>query len=63
MTEEFYLEMQKGIVERFQSLSVEDKNVMRIIHGNNEQYASILRHVLGEDIMSGLPRMNRETVE
>ena len=63
MKEQFYIELQQGIVERFQSLSAEDKNVMRIIHGNNEQYASILRHVLGEDIMSGLPRMNRETVE
>ena len=60
MTEEFYLEMQKGIVERFQSLSIEDKNVMRVVHGNNEKYASILLHVLGDDIMRGLPYMNRE---
>ena len=60
MNEEFYFELQKGIVERFQSLPVEDKNVMRIVHGNNEKYASILRHVLGDNIMSGLPRMHRE---
>jgi len=60
MREEFYNELHRGIAERFQSLPVEDKNIMRVVHGNNEKYASILRHVLGDDIMSGLPHMHRE---
>ena len=63
MTEEkFYSELQRGVVERFQSLSTEDQNIIRIIHNNNEEYTYILHQVLGDSIMNGLPKL-RSTEE
>ena len=58
MTEEkFYSELQRGVVERFQSLSTEDQDIIRIIHNNNEKYTYILHQVLGDSIMNGLPKL------
>ena len=52
-----------GFVYLLKPVSGREVTVQReklLLTGNNEKYASILRHVLGDGIMSGLPRMNRE---
>ena len=53
--EEFYEELQLGIVERFQQLSEEDQNVVR--KNGDSEYARVMRKFLGKEILDGLPRL------
>ena len=53
--EEFYNELQVGVVQRFQSLSEEEKNIMRKNVGS--EYGNVMKKVLGGEILSNLPKI------
>ena len=53
--EEVYNELQVGLVQRFQSLSEEEKNIMRKNVGS--EYGNVMKKVLGGEILSNLPKI------
>ena len=53
--EEFYNELQVGLVQRFQSLSEEEKNIMRKNVGS--EYGNVMKKVFGGEILSNLPKI------
>ena len=55
--EEFYNELQMNLVERFMALSEEDKIIMR--KGHDSELASVYRKILGNEILSGLPKLRK----
>jgi len=53
--EEFYNELHIELIQRFQALSEEDVHIVRKIAGS--EYGSVVRKLLGDKIMSGIPRI------
>ena len=53
--EEFYNELQTELIQRFQSLNEEDLHIIRKNAGS--EYALVVRKLLGDKIMSGIPRI------
>ena len=52
--EEFYEELQLGIIERFNhTLTEEEKIIMR--KNTNSEYANIVRKILGNELMDKMP--------
>jgi len=55
--EDFYYEMKQGMVNRFQSLTESEQNVMR--QNIDSEFSKIAMRVLGFDLLSGMPHMRR----
>ena len=53
--EEFYNELQVGLIQRFQNLNEQEKNIVR--QNVDSEYGNIMKKVLGGEILSGLPRI------
>ena len=53
--EEFYNELQVGLIQRFQNLNEQEKNIVR--QNVSSEYALVVRKLLGDKIMSGIPRI------
>ena len=50
--EEFYKELQLGMIERFHQLSVEEQNIMR--KNTDSAYVHVAKKVIGDEVFSGL---------
>ena len=53
--EELYNELQTELIQRFQSLNEEDLHIIR--KNVSSEYALVVRKLLGDKIMSGIPRI------
>ena len=53
--EEFYNELQTELIQRFQSLNEEDLHIIR--KNVSSEYALVVKKLLGDKIMSGIPRI------
>jgi hypothetical protein len=53
--EEFYNELQVGLIQRFQTLSEEEKDIVR--KNVDSEYGHIMEKILGNEILSGIPRI------
>ena len=50
--EEFYKELQLGMIERFHQLPVEEQNIMR--KNTDSAYVHVAKKVIGDEVFSGL---------
>ena len=55
--EDFYAEMKQGMVNRFQSLTESEQNIIR--QNIDSEFSKVATKVLGFDLLSGLPQIRR----
>ena len=55
--EDFYYEMKQGMVNRFQSLTESEQNIIR--QNIDSEFSKVATKVLGFDLLSGLPQIRR----
>ena len=55
--EDFYNEMKQGMVNRFQSLTESEQNIIR--QNIDSEFSKVATKVLGFDLLSGLPQIRR----